>query len=146
MQHHTRPEPCPKPAVPSRSAAIEHGDLIEVEPRLARPWLPLPAALTEALLDLVEEPPFRRDGTRRDSTSPGARKARLIRAASAALGRAKAHYGPHLPGALMHGFVMDFCAELPRRTTEPRYPFIRLHCGPDENGMVVATLGLPDEL
>jgi hypothetical protein len=142
MQHHTRPIPHPKPAVPSRDAALEEETLIELDARVAGTVLPMPAALTEALLDLVEQLPFRAP----PSAVPATRMAGLLRGAAAALQRAREHYGAHFGGALMHGFIIDFCAELPRRSTEPRYPFVRLHCGPDEHSEIVATLGLPAEI
>ena len=142
MSHHTRPIPSSKPAVPCRAWALADGSLValdELAPDRATIGQ-LPGALGAELLDLVESLPTRGH----DDTAD--RLARLLRAATRALGRAREHFGPKLVAAAMHGFVMDFCVDLPRRTTEPRYRFVRLHCGPDDRGDLALTLGLPTEL
>jgi len=141
MQYYTSPEPNPKPAVPAREDALDLGRLIDLDELLGRYRLPLPAALTDSLLDLIEEVPFSEVG----SSSEGERLERVVNGAGKALERAEAHYGRHFAAALRHGFVLDFSVPLRARSCEKPYRFVRMHCGPDDLGEVVITLALPVE-
>jgi len=140
MQPHTRPALSPKSPYPCRAEALRSGELLDLEEfELSSPQLPgaaMPWAISEGLLELVEEVPFALKGT----ADPHQRLLRLVARAGAALERARQGFGIHFVGALMSGFVLDFVAELPCRASDPHYRFVRLHCGPDEDGEIAATL------
>ena len=152
MEIHTRPVPTPKPARPSRHEALESGELVSGEELgLARlrvrlgalgRGLTLRIALSEGLLAAAEEIPF----TQLRMTSVERRLADVVSRAQSALERAESGWGERLLGALLYGFALDFPVALRSRAGDPRYRFVRLHCGPDETGALVATLGAPEEL
>jgi len=142
MQHYTTPVTTPKPAISSREDAIADGQLIDVLELDGHGQLPLPSALSSDLLDRVEQIAF----SDRSSQTPESRLAEILRGAKAALRRAEDHFAANFPRALLHGFVVDFSARIRSRSDEPRYGFVRMHCGPDETGEVVLTLGLPSEI
>jgi hypothetical protein len=145
MNFYPRPIPSPKPARESRSQALFSGelhDLADLDVPLAGSAAALPWAISERLLQQVEEVPFGAAGT----DPARQRLLRLGARAADALERARDHYGSHFGGALGHGFILDFPVELPCRMTDPHYRFVRLHCGPDEDGEIAATLGRVDEL
>ncbi len=142
MHYHTTPVPTPKPATPSREDALASGELIDVVELESPSPLPLPGALSDALLERIEQVPF----ADRARASSETRLTGVLCGAKAAFRRAEDHFGIRFAQALFHGFVIDFSARLPIRSDERAYSFVRMHCGPDETGEVVITLALPHEI
>ena len=138
----TTPRPAPKPPFPSREEALAQGELVEIGDIDGPLGLLLPCALSQRLLDQTEEIPFAQIG----QVTADDRLRRLLHRASRALERACGHYGRDAMGAMLHGFVLDFAVSLPRRAGDPGDRFARMHCGPDEYGDLVLTLGLSGEL
>ncbi len=145
MQICTRPIPSPKSPFPSRAEALQDGRIVDLQELTAcspRTLLGLPCALSHAVLQRVEEIPFGLLG----SSSVERRLGELVRSADLALRRAREVHGQSLHEGMRLGFAMDFAVRLPRRAAERTVGFVRLHCGPDEDGRTVLTLLEPEEL
>jgi hypothetical protein len=145
MRHNTWPIATPKAPFPSRADALheeELFDLGEFEAWGERPEaLPVDWTISRTLLERVEDVPF----ALLSRTDAAQRLASLRPRAEAALRRAQEQFGAHFTGALMFGFTVDFAAPLPRCAEDRSWGFIRMHCGPDETGILAITLLDPSE-
>lgn len=145
MNYQTQPVPSPKSPYPSRAEALQSGQLFDLaELGFELPRLPGGAmawGITGRLLDRAARIPL----ARLRSTTREARVRDLMGRAERALRRVRELYGEAFAAALLHGFCMDFAAHLPERSADPQYAFVRLHCGPDEDGEIVVTLGEVEE-
>ena len=146
-RYYTQPVSSPKQPFSPRGAAFDDDLIVDVSEfsgsEMSCPSSPpIPVAVTAAVWDAAEEIPFREicDTTLED------RLEAIVKKAGLALSRARASLCGDFENALAGGLAMDFAVGLGRRSGDPEYGFLRVHCGPTEDGELVATIGLPEEL